>query len=158
MALGNMMTRAAERHRKIALDLIHGSGETVDVIVPAPRTPSSTGASLFGDLAEDSPSPLTKGPYSCLWHEMIGTTVTDPVAAGLVGLYPTAKSYILCSLEDTLVDGDDPTGQTWFDRAEYVVYRGKKYDVLGTDRSGMANVAPYLLIVALSGESVRHAK
>lgn len=156
MALGDMIARAAERHRAVALDLIAGSGESVEVVIPAPRT-SSSGASLFADLAVSPSQPVTKGPFSCLWHETISGSPADPVGSRIIGLFPAAKSYILCNLEEALVEITDPTGQTWFDRAEYVKYRERKYEVLGTDRSGMANTSPYLLVVVLSGEVLRHA-
>jgi hypothetical protein len=157
MALSDTLTNVANRHRSIALAFINASQETIEVKVPAPRTTKS-GAALFGDLAASNGAPQTKGPFKCLWHDVTtASTSYNNVSMQVIGRYPTATAFVLVALSDVLVTSTSPYGETWLDKADCVTHRGQKYEVLGVERAGMAQTAPYMLRIVLAGEVRRRA-
>lgn len=157
MSLSDGLTRAAEMHRNYTLAMIRGSRESVTVFVPGDR-PESGGASMFGDLATASTAPVEKGPFKCLWMNAASFMRTDPSKTiQLAGKYQDATAFITVALEDVLITPSSPYSETWFDKATYVVHRGQRYEVLGTERDGMANIEPYVLVVMLAGEVRRRA-
>lgn len=153
MGIEKAMKSAAQRHSKIAKALIDGSDETLEISVRATRATNASGASLFADLGNAPSAPTTMGPFNCLWHDATKiVSSSDPRILQLVGKHPNATAIATLKLDDVLVTAGDIYGETLFDVALHVVHRNKKFEVLAIDRHGMANIAPYLVMVVLAGE------
>lgn len=153
MSLGNTLSAAAARHKRIALDLIRSSDVSLKVRVRAARSPAS-GASYFADLDSAQPELADSVAIPCLWHDST-TSVTSSSrerSMQLMGKYPAAVAFAEVVLEDVLEDPDDVRGETLFDTGKDVVFQGQKFKVLAVERYGMANTAPYLAAVVLAGE------
>lgn len=151
MSLSQAISRAAARHKRIALQLVAGSEEAIDVYVEN-RQATVGGATLFADFTASPTTPLHKGPFACLWHDTILVAMGNSKEAQIVGKFPGTTALAVVALSDMLKTAGDIDGETWADLALHVKHRNQQYRVLGTQRYGMSNTAPYLLAIALAGE------
>lgn len=162
MDLAKIMNTAASRHKEMAVAMVRASQETLSVVIPvAPRT-TSAGATLFADMADPAADDTnTVGPFNCLWHDAVGVETSDRWKVSvLMGQYPEAKAYVVVVLEDVMVDQIAPIdlhGEHYFHVGRDVTHRGQRYKVLATEKHGMANMEPYLLVAVLAGEVRRRA-
>jgi len=145
-----------ELHRKKIKNLIHSSDVEALIRLAVPKIAVNTNP-LFGDFTrETSIAGETKGPYKCLYHDAlsarsISRAATEVIKNVTIGQYQEATSFLEIWLEDVLVDSYDISGLTWFDRADSVIIRNNRYNVLGSGRHGLSVADPYILLVALRG-------
>jgi hypothetical protein len=152
MGLDKVIQNSAKRHAKVAKDLINASAETLVIKVRATKPPNS-GATMFSDMASPAVGKDSKGPYKCLWHDSItALTSGNMQLIQLAGRFPRATAFATLILDDVLITAGETHQETWVDYATEIEHRGQKYEVLASDRHGMASIAPYILTVVLAGE------
>lgn len=145
-----------ELHRSRIKQLIHSSDVECVIRLAAPKVTTNTNP-LFGDFSrETSQAGETKGPFKCLYHDAfsarsISRSGSEVIKAVSIGQYQEATSFLEIWLEDVLEDPYDISGLTWFDRADSVVIRNNRFNVLGSSKHGLSVADPYILLVALKG-------
>ena len=136
--------------------LINGSNQTLIIRLPVARVSAGQNV-LFGNLdRETDETGATKGPYNCLWYDALtarGTSRSGPeeVVHRLAGQYQSATAFAELRLEDVLVDTTALSGDTWFDRAQDVLYDGQKFKYLASVRLGLSVGSPVLIMIVLEG-------
>lgn len=133
----------------------------VSLIVQLPVPPQTSNVNpLFGDMnREVSQAGETKGPYSCLWYDAYSarsmsrgeTGGIERIVESSAGQFRDATAFAEVWLQDILLDQNNPAGQTWFDKALFVICQGKKYKVLGYVKLGLSVSTPYSAVVGLKG-------
>jgi hypothetical protein len=78
-------------------------------------------------------------------------TATELIKDVSIGQYQEATSFLEVWLEDVLEDPYDISGLTWFDRADSVIIRDKRYNILGSSKHGLSVADPYILLAVLKG-------
>lgn len=143
-------------HKRSLENLIHGSELFLTIRLMPPRV--TTGVNLlYGDSTrESSKSGETKGPYKCLWYDSLSArsfsdSGIETTIDQLAGQYKEADSFAELWLQDILITPNDYFGETWFDKAQIVVFNGRRFEYLGAAKLGLAITAPYVLMVALKG-------
>ena len=145
-----------ELHRSKIKQLIHSSGVECTIRLAAPKVTTNTNP-LFGDFSrETSQAGETKGPFKCLYHDAftarsVSRAGTEAIKNTSIGQYQDATSFLEIWLEDVLENPYDISGITWFDRADSVIIRNNRFDVLGSAKHGLSVADPYILLVALKG-------
>jgi hypothetical protein len=143
-------------HKRSLESLIHGSELFLTIRLMPPRVTAGVNL-LYGDSSRES-SKLgeTKGPYKCLWYDALSArsfsdSGIETTIEKLAGQYKEADSFAELWLQDILVTPDDYFGETWFDKAQIVVFNNKRFKYLGAAKLGLAITAPYIVMVALKG-------
>lgn len=153
------LSRTVDMHKRSLRKLI--SMSEVELIVQLPVPPTSSGVNpLFGNMnSENNETGETKGPYSCLWYDAYSartmgrgeTSGIERVIESTPGQFRDATAFAEVWLQDVLLDQNNPAGQTWFDKALFVVCQGKKYKVLGYVKLGLSVSTPYSAVIGLKG-------
>lgn len=151
----HLLNGVVQAHKQNLNSLIHGSELFLTVRLMPPRTSAGVNI-LYGDpTRETSKAGETKGPFKCLWYDALaiisGPRGVEPIVQQLAGQFKEADSFAELWLGDVLVDTSDPFGNTWFDKAQAVVFNGKRFDYLGSAKLGLSTTAPYIIMVALKG-------
>lgn len=149
-----MNTALATAHRDAYFRMISSAGQDITIRAPATRVASTNnvekilGVSGFQETDYGTTNTVTawvhQGRVST--GAKFGNMNTNAEILGLV-----AKSDIVLSLklEDVLVDITKPYGRTTIDQAKDIQVSGSTFTVVGTYRSGMAPIGPYILWVGL---------
>lgn len=146
---------AIQAHKRSLDSLIHGSELFLTIRLMPPRVTSGVNI-LYGDATrETSKAGEIKGPFKCLWYDALSVAIggrgIETTVDKLAGQYKEADSFAELWLSDVLTDQADPFGVTWFDKAQAVVFNGKRFDYLGNAKLGLSTTAPYVIMIALKG-------
>lgn len=153
------LSRTVDMHKRSLKKLINMSEVDLTVQLPAPVQVNNVNP-LFGDFnREISQAGETRGPYSCLWYDALSarsisraeTGGIERVVESSAGQFRDATAFAEVWLQDILLDQNNPAGQTWFDKALFVICQGKKYKVLGYVKLGLSISTPYSAVVGLKG-------
>lgn len=147
------LRKKAELHRAKFLQYVDDVGVDVEVRQPQAKTDSTNDVDkVFGPRARET----TPGTSATVKAVFVHRGSTSNLAYGRAPeLGPLGKKIydadriLKVVLTDALVDADVPAGKTIFDTAFDVVIEGIRYDVIGTDRTGLPSIAPYVLWVGL---------
>lgn len=153
------LTRTVNLHKQSLRKLINMSEVQLIIQLPVPPETSAVNP-LFGNMtAENSQVGETRGPYRCLWYDAYSartmgrgeTSGIERIVESTPGQFREATAFAEVWLQDILLDQSNPAGQTWFDKALFVVCQGKKYKVLGYVKLGLSVSTPYSAVVGLKG-------
>ncbi len=138
--------------------LVAGSSQKITLRLPVARVSSSVNVFLGDTDRETDTSGTVKGPFNCLWYDALSARSRGVSGSGhesvvqeLAGQYQSAVAFAELRLADVLVDTSDLVGDTWFDRAQDVLYEGQKFKYAASVRLGLSVGSPVLIMVVLEG-------
>lgn len=144
-------------HKALIINLIRSSSRSLTFRFAAPRVQTGVNP-VFGDPnRETSKAGETKGPFPCLWYDSLtaksfGPTGLEPMISKLAGQFEDATEFCEVILDDVLEDVNNPSGLTWFDRAQYIIAdHGKRFKYLGGIRIGLSVAHASIYFAALRG-------